>query len=57
MDGSYSCGSDKVGIGGIFRDFMRSILLQFAKEVDIDSVAHVELLTLREGLLVVVASR
>lgn len=44
------------GIRGVFKDSSGKILVQFGKELVVDSTVHVELLALRQGLLVAVAS-
>lgn len=49
--------SGKGCIGGVFRDFEGKVLLQFGKEVQVDSTIHEEMLVFREWILVVAASR
>lgn len=41
VDGSYLGGSSKRNIGGVFRDPDENVLLQFGKEVQVDSTVHV----------------
>lgn len=49
---------DKVfGVRGFFRNSEGEALLQFVKEVCVDSTVHAEVLALREGFLVATASR
>lgn len=57
VDGYLLGSSGRGGIGGIFRNSKRKTLLPFSKEVWVDSTVHVEVLTLRERLLVAVATR
>lgn len=41
----------------MFKDLDDKVLLQFSKEVLVDSVVHVKLLALREGILIATTSR
>lgn len=50
VDGSFWDGSDGEGIREVFRDSEGCVLLQFCKEVRVDSVVKAEVLVLREGL-------
>lgn len=54
VDRSFFVGSRS---GGIFRDPEERIMPQFGKGVNVESKVHVKLLALREGILVVPASR
>lgn len=56
INGSFLVGSGRGGIERVFRDSDSRVLLQFGTEVSVDSVVHAEVLALRGGLLVVVAS-
>lgn len=56
-DRSFSVVSSRNGIGGIFKDHQRNILLQFKKEVSAKSAIHTEIISIKEGLLITAASR
>lgn len=56
IDGSYKTESEKEGIEGVFWDANGMILMQFSKELSVDSTIHLELLAIREGLLLAEAS-
>lgn len=56
-NGSFINGFTHGGIGGFFQDNQRNPLLHFEKHGGIDSVIHTEILAIRDGLLIVVASR
>lgn len=56
VDGSFLWFSDRWGIGGVVRDSEGKFLIQFSKEVRVNSTVHVEVVALREGLLVAAAS-
>lgn len=53
----WSFSSSASGIGGVFRDHQGAFLLYFVKSVDMDYANYAEVLAIREGLLVVAASR
>lgn len=55
MDDSFLGSSGPGGIGGLIRDLESRVLVQFCKEVRVDSAVHTEVLVLREGLLVAMA--
>lgn len=57
VNDSYFGSSGKGGIGGVFRDLDGKVLLQFGKEVLVDSTVHVEVLAFRGEILVAVTSR
>lgn len=48
--------SGRKSIGGVFKNSKGEVLLQFGKNVSLDSAVHVKLMAFREGLLVVVTS-
>lgn len=48
--------SGRGGVGGLIRESEKNILIQFCKEVRVDSTLHAEVLALSEGLIVVEAS-
>lgn len=50
-------GLGREGIRSIFRESGDRVLIQFGKEVVVDSMFHAELLALREDILVIVSSR
>lgn len=54
IDGSFA--SSRVGIGDIFHDHEGKPLLYFAKHVVVELATHAEILSIWEGLLVVVTS-
>lgn len=56
VDGSYLDSLGIEGIGDIFRDSNRKILLQFGKGVWVDSAMHAEILPFRKDILVVALS-
>lgn len=56
MDGSYLGGSGRESIGGVFRYSEGKVLLQFGKEVWVDSALYAELLAFQEDMLVAIAS-
>lgn len=47
VDGSFRDGSSREGIGGVFRDFEGKVLLQFSKEVRVQSAMETEVLAMR----------
>lgn len=49
--------SDREGVGGVFRDLNGQVLLQYSKEVHVNSPMHAEILAFRERILVATASR
>lgn len=57
MDRSFLGCSTRAGIGDIFRDSDSKILVPFGKEFVVESVIKAEVLTFREDILVVAASR
>lgn len=57
MDDSFSSSMGASGIGGVFRDHLGTVLLHFAKHVEADSTINVEILVIREGIFIAVASR
>lgn len=57
IDKSFLGDSNIKGIDGVFRNSKGRVLLEFGREVSVDSTVHVEVLALREGLLVVATSR
>lgn len=57
MDRSFISSNGQGGIGGIFRYNHGNPLMHFGKQFVVDSGNHAEILALREGLLVVAASR
>lgn len=57
-DESFLGGYGRGGIRGIFLNSRgREVLIQFGKEVELDLAVYVEVLALREGILVVAALR
>lgn len=57
MDDSFHPVSSASGIGGVLKDHSSSFLLHFTKHVEANSTIHVEVLAIREGILVAATSR
>lgn len=57
IDDFFLRSSGKEGIEGVFRNLKGKVILQFDKEVSMESAVHVDVLALWEGLLVVAVSR
>lgn len=57
VDGSFFGGVGREGIGDIFRNLDGKVLLQSCKKLLVELAVYVELLALREGLLVTDVSR
>lgn len=56
MDVCFLGNSGRNGIRGIIRDSEGKVILQFGKKLSVESVVHTELMTFRDGILVVVVS-
>lgn len=56
LDESFLGSSGRGGIVRVFRDSKSKVLLQFGKEVRVDSTVHAEILAFREWILVAKAS-
>lgn len=54
--GSFSTAKLASGIGGAFKDHSGSILLHFTKHIQVDSAIYVEILTIREDILIATTS-
>lgn len=57
VNGSFLGSSGRGGIGGVFRDSEGKVFVQFSKEVSTDLIVLAEVLSLKQGILVAVASR
>lgn len=57
VDESFLEWSGKGGIGGSFRDSCNKVLIQFGKEVNVESVVIAKIFIFRDGILIVAASR
>lgn len=57
VNSSFSSTAGVSSIRGIFRDHLGSVLLQFAKHIEVISSVHAKILAIREDILIAVASR
>lgn len=56
-DESFSAESHRSGIGIIFQDHSSNILPHFSKEITMDTTILIEIIAIKEGLLIAAASR